>query len=188
MNFGEITSRIRNLFQPAQLIKRNDDGTVQVRTAYNRTIDNLSEAFPYGFTAKAKKGDITVLCAGGSLDAVRILPAESVEDAPALNDGDVAVYSSGGSFIVCRDDGTVEANGTENGGVIVAQELKKQLSVMTARLEAVYMALKSSPTAKMDGGETFKAGIAAALSAVIQKEDFSNIESDKVLHGKGDGK
>lgn len=55
MNFGEITSRIRNLFQPAQLVKRNDDGTVQVRTAYNRTIDNLSEAFPYGFTAKAKK-------------------------------------------------------------------------------------------------------------------------------------
>lgn len=55
MNFGEITSRIRNLFQPAQLVKRNDDGTVQVRTAYNRTIDNLSESFPYGFYAKAKK-------------------------------------------------------------------------------------------------------------------------------------
>lgn len=50
------------------------------------------------------------------------------------------------------------------------------------------MALKVSPTAKMDGGETYKAGIAAALSGVIQKEDFSNIESDKVLHGKGDGK
>lgn len=186
MNFGEITSRIRNLFQPAQLVKRNDDGTVQVRTSYNRTIDNLSESFPYGFTAKAKKGDITLLCAGGNLDAVRILPAESVEGAPALNDGDVAVYSSGGSFIVCRDDGTVEANGTENGGVIVAPELKKQLAVMTARIDAVYMALKASPTAKMDGGETYKAGIAAALSGVIQKEDFSNIESDKVLHGKGD--
>ena len=102
--------------------------------------------------------------------------------------GAYQVYSSGGSFIVCRDDGTVEANGTENGGVIVAPELKKQLAVMTARIDAVYMALKASPTAKMDGGETYKAGIAAALSGVIQKEDFSNIESDKVLHGKGDEK
>ena len=188
MNFGEITSRIRNLFQPAQLVKRNDDGTVQVRTSYNRTIDNLSESFPYGFTAKAKKGEITVLCAGGNLDAVRILPAESVEGAPALNDGDVAVYSSGGSFVVCRDDGTVEVNGTENGGVIAAQELKNQLAAMTARIDALYMALKASPTAKMDGGETYKAGITAALSAVVQKEDFSNIESSKVFHGNGAGK
>lgn len=188
MNFGEITSRIRNLFQPAQLVKRNDDGTVQVRTSYNRTIDNLSESFPYGFFAKAKKGSITVLCAGGNLDAIRILPAESVSGAPKLNEGDAAVYSSGGSFVVCRDDGTIEINGAENGGLIAAQELKKQLAVMTARIDAMYTALRISPTAKMDGGETYKAGVTAVLAAVVQKEDFSNIESNKVFHGKGTGK
>ena len=84
MNIGEIASKIRNIFQPAELVKRNDDGSVQIKTAYNRTVDNLEEAFPYGLKSKAKNGNVTVLCAGGNLDAIRILPVESVEGAPEL--------------------------------------------------------------------------------------------------------
>ena len=47
-------------------------------------------------------------------------------------------------------------------------------------------ALKTAPTAAQDGGAAFKGGIVGALSALTQKEDFSNIESDKVKHGTGE--
>ena len=115
MNIGEIASKIRNIFQPAELVKRNDDGSVQIKTAYSRTVDNLEEAFPYGLTSKAKKGKVTVLCAGGNLDAIRILPVESVEGAPELEEGDVALWNEGGAFVILRDDGKIEiANGDQN--------------------------------------------------------------------------
>ncbi len=115
MNIGEIASKIRNIFQPAEFVKRNDDGSVQIKTAYNRTVDNLEEAFPYGLTSKAKKGKVTVLCAGGNLDAIRILPVESVEGAPELEEGDVALWNEGGAFVILRDDGKIEiANGSQN--------------------------------------------------------------------------
>lgn len=188
MNIGGLAARIRNIFMPGEFIKRNDDGTLQIQTAYSRVIDKVEPSYPYGFKAKATKGEITVLCAGGSLDAVKVLPVENMDDAPELEDGDVAIYSEGGSFTVCRKDGTLELNGTKNGGVLKASELKKQLSVLTARVDALYNALKNSPVAAQDGGATYKAAISTALSLVTQKEDFSGIESDKVLHGTGSGK
>lgn len=184
--FGEISTRIRNIFQSADFVKRNDDGTVQIQTAYNRVIDNVEMSYPYGFSAKATKGKITVLCAGGNLDAVKVLPAEDMEDVPELEDGDTAIYTSGGSSVICRSDGTVEINGTQNGGVVIGSELKKQLSVLTARVDALYTALQNSPVAPQDGGATFKTAIASVLSSVTQKEDFSGIESDKVKHGTGE--
>lgn len=185
MNFGDLAARIRNIFMPGEFTKRNSDGSLQVTTAYGRVIDNVEPVYPYGFSSKAEKGTVTVLCAGGNLDAIRVLPVECVENAPELKDGDAAIYSSGGSLIVCRKDGTVELNGTQSGGVIKAIELKTQLAKLTARVDTVYAALQGSPVAKMDGGETYKAAITAVLSAVQQKEDFSNIESDKVMHGIG---
>ena len=115
MNTGEISSKIRNIFQPAELVKRNDDGSVQIKTAYSRTVDNLEEAFPYGLKSKAKKGNVTVLCAGGNLDAIRILPVESVEGAPELKEGDVALWNEAGVSIILRDEGKIEiTNGKQN--------------------------------------------------------------------------
>lgn len=113
MNIGEIASRIRNIFQPAEFVKRNDDGSVQVKTAYNRTIDNLEEAFPYGMKSKATKGKVTVLCAGGNLDAVKILPVESAEGAPELEDGDVALWNEKGVYVLLKADGTLEITNGE---------------------------------------------------------------------------
>ena len=70
--------------------------------------------------------------------------------------------------------------------MVKAQELKKQLAVLTARVDGIINALKSAPTAAQDGGASFKAGIVGVLSALTQKEDFSDIESDKVKHGTGE--
>lgn len=185
MNLGDIAARIRNIFMPGELVRRNDDGSVRIQSAYGRVIDNAKEAFPYGFAARAEKGAVTILCAGGNLDAVRVLPVADAENAPELKDGDAAVYTSGGSSVVCRKDGTVEINGTQNGGIVKAAELKKQLAALTARVDELYSALRDSPTAAQDGGAAYKSAIVTALAAVVQKEDFSGIESDKVKHGTG---
>ena len=55
-------------------------------------------------------------------------------------------------------------------------------------MDAVYDALQNSTVTAMDGGAAYKAAIATTLAAVVQKEDFSKIESDKVKHGTGAGK
>lgn len=185
MSFSELSAKIRNLFQSGSLSKQNEDGSSKVTSDYGRIIDKVKISYPYGFLSKAEKGTVTILCAGGNLDAVRVLPVEDSENAPALKAGDTAIYTSGGSLVVCRKDGSVELNGKQNGGVIVAGELKSQLSLLTARVDALYNALKNSPVVAQDGGSAYKAAISTALEAVKQKEDFSNIESGKVKHGTG---
>lgn len=110
---GDIAAKIRNIFMPAEFVKRNEDGSIQINTAYSRVIDNVREAFPYGFASKATSGKITVLCAGGNLDAVKILPVESAENAPELADGDVALYSEGGVYVLLKADGKIEITNGE---------------------------------------------------------------------------
>lgn len=113
MSIGELAAKIRNIFMPAEFVKRNDDGSVQVKTDYNRVIDNAAEAFPYGFVSKAKAGKVTVLCAGGNLDGLRVLPVEDSENAPELEDGDAAVYSEGGVYVLLKADGKIEITNGE---------------------------------------------------------------------------
>lgn len=180
-----LAAKIRNIFTTAQFSSRNDDGSVKIQTSFGRVIDNVAESFPYGFKSKAEKGEVTVLCSGGSLDAVKILPVESVESAPDLNDGDTAVYSSGGSFVVCRKDGTVELDGKNFGGLVKADELKAQLDKNNQILQTIKN-IASVPVNEPGNGSpsAFQAALSAALST-LQTGDFSQIKSDKVLHGNG---
>lgn len=83
---------------------------------------------------------------------------------------------------------TIDFDGDKFGGLCKTQELKKQLDAFSARLDNVINALKNSQTAAEDGGATYKAGIKTIIDTydlTHQKEDFSQIESDKVLHGDG---
>ncbi|WP_296017068.1 hypothetical protein [uncultured Treponema sp.] len=84
-----------------------------------------------------------------------------------------------------KTDSTLELDGNDNGGVVIAPELKTQLGFLTQRVDTIINALQSAPTGSMDGGATYKTGIAAILATIVNKENFSNIESDKVKHGKG---
>lgn len=84
-----------------------------------------------------------------------------------------------------RTDSTLELDGNDNGGVVIAPELKKQLGFLTQRVDTIISALQSAPTAAMDGGAAYKAGISAVLAAIANKENFSGIESGKVKHGTG---
>ena len=53
----------------------------------------------------------------------------------------------------------------------------------TARIDGIIDALEKSATGVQDGGATYKANITLALQKLTDKEDYSSIESDKVMHG-----
>jgi phage gp45-like len=185
-DIASLAARLRNLFSPADFQKRYGDGKIQVKTYNGRVIEKM-ESFPYGFFAKAKKGKVLVFCQGGNLDGVEVLPVRAARDVtiPELQEGDAALYSDAAGRVVCRVGGTVELNGKDNGGVIKAQDLKTELNKLTARVDGIMNALKNSATAVQDGGAAYKTQIVTALSMLQDKENFSGIESEKVLHGNG---
>jgi len=183
----QLIAKVRNLFSLADFQKRyDDDGKVQVKTFSGRVLEN-KEHFPYGFTAKAKNGKALVFCPGGNFNGFVIMPFAADDNVcpPKLEEGDAALYTAGGGFVITRENGTVELFGQDAGGIVKAKELKSQLDKLTARVDGIIDALKNSQTAAQDGGATYKAQIAAVLTALVNKEDFSNLESEKVLHGTG---
>ena len=56
---------------------------------------------------------------------------------------------------------------------------------MTARIDGIINAVKTASVVPQDGGATFKANMIVSLEALVNKEDFSQIENKKVLHGQG---
>jgi phage gp45-like len=180
----QLSARIRNLFSSGEFRKRYDDGRIQVRTAFNRVVER-KEAFPYGFKARAEKGTVLLFCRGGNLDGGELLPVIAYDGGPDLEAGDAALYTGAGGWIAARNGGTVELSGTGYGGIVKAGDLREQLAKMTARLDGVMNALKTAATGTQDGGAAYKAGIAAALAALTDKEDFSEIASETVFHGAG---
>lgn len=86
------------------------------------------------------------------------------------------------------DGTTLEMDGsvsTWNGGsetTANANDLKKQLTTMSGRIDALFNAIKSGVPAPMDGGAAYKASMTGILSAASQKEDFSNMIDDKIKH------
>jgi phage gp45-like len=183
----ELSAKLRNLFAAGEFQKRGDDGRIQVKTHNNRVVEKM-EAFPYGFYARAKSGRVFIFCQGGNLDGLEIFPVQPGGDVtpPELEDGDAALYTQSGGRIIARENGTVELFGTDAGGVVKAAELKTQLDKLSARVDGIIDALKNSATAVQDGGATYKGQIAAMLATLIDKEDFSGIESEKVMHGTGE--
>lgn len=183
MNLSELYAKIRNVFNFG-VLKSRDDKTVTVETEFCRTIET-EELFPYGFFAKAKEGKAILLSQGGNAGSYVLLPICSVDGAPELKDGDAALWSKDGSFVIVRSDKTVELNGTDFGGLIKIEELKKELAKMTARIDGIINAVKTAAVSPQDGGATFKANMIASLETLMNKEDFSQIENKKVQHGQG---
>lgn len=85
------------------------------------------------------------------------------------------------------DGTTLEMNGDKsvwNGGsetTANATNLKQELTKMSARIDGIIQAITVSAVAPMDGGATYKANMAAVVSA-LQKEDFSKMIDDKIKH------
>lgn len=80
---------------------------------------------------------------------------------------------------------TLTLNGEDYGGLCITPELVKQLGYLTTRVDTIIDALETSPTVAEDGGAAYKAAIKTKLETIAHKEDFSDVESEKVKHGKG---
>jgi phage gp45-like len=181
----QLSAKVRNLFSTAVFQKRYGDGRLQVKTHSGRVLEQ-KESFPYGFAAKAKNGRALVFCRGGNFNGFEIMPLAAGEACPLeLEEGDAALYTQGGGWIIARENGTVELSGTGAGGLVKAAELEFQLGKLSARVDGIIDALKNSQTAVQDGGAAYKAQIALALALLVDKENFSNLENEKVLHGTG---
>lgn len=100
-------------------------------------------------------------------------------------DATVKVQVESGKMAIYTED-TLELDGSDNGGLCKTPELVKQLGYLTTRVDTIINALKNSQTAAQDGGATYKKGIVSTLATITNKEDFSNVESDKVKHGTGE--
>jgi phage gp45-like len=181
-----LAARLRNLFCVGDFQKRNDDGGIQVKTHNGRVLDKR-EAFPYGFIAKAKSGRALVFCQGGNVDGFEILPLlkDTALTPPELEEGDAALYTGNGGWVIVREGGAVELYGKDAGGLVKVEELQLQLGRMTARIDGIINALANSTTAAQDGGAAYKTQIVAALNLLMDKEDFTGLASEKVFHGTG---
>jgi hypothetical protein len=119
----ELGAKLRNLFAPGEFQKRYDDGKIQVKTHNGRVVEK-KEAFPYGFCAKAKGGRAFVFCQGGNLDGFEIFPVLMGDGItpPELEEGDVAIYTGKGGWIVLREAGGTEINAKAAGNIIALCE------------------------------------------------------------------
>jgi hypothetical protein len=100
------------------------------------------------------------------------------------SDAKVQFVAENGKLSINTDD-VLELDGNDNGGVVIGPELKTQLGYLTGRVDTIINAITNAAVAAQDGGATFKANMIAIIQAYTNKEDFSNIESDKVKHGTG---
>lgn len=112
----------------------------------------------------------------------------SVEDnAVSLVTEKVKATISADTLKLDADGTTLEMNGDKsvwNGGsetTANATNLKQELTKMSARIDGIIQAITASAVAPMDGGATYKANMAAVVSA-LQKEDFSKMIDDKIKH------
>ena len=95
--------------------------------------------------------------------------------------GAITIDTEGAINVSSKD--TVNFDGNSFGGLCKTQELKSQLDIATTRIDTIINALENSPTTAEDGGAAYKTGITTILQTLTVKEDYSNIESNKVFHG-----
>ena len=78
---------------------------------------------------------------------------------------------------------TVAIRGDQYGGLIKIEEMKKQLDVVTSRIDTLYDAIKDGVPVAQDGGIGYQKTMVAILATQTQTENFDNIENELVKHG-----
>lgn len=77
-------------------------------------------------------------------------------------------------------DGEILINGGQLGGMVKVQELSDNLAKVTKRIDDVIAAIKGGKPTPQDGGTALLASIVLGLDAILEKEDFSDIENKKI--------
>ncbi len=86
--------------------------------------------------------------------------------------------------IVIANTETIIINDGENGGLTITPKLVEELQKMTARIDGIINALQNAvpATGTPDSGAALILSIKTALETIVQKEDFSRIENEKIKH------
>lgn len=133
--------------------------------------------------------------------AVVLLSTEITKTVLTVGDTELTVESDNVTLVNSKlsitakgDNIKIDADGTTlemkkgvsvwNGGsetTANATNLQQELNKLSKRVDTIIQAISSSPVAPMDGGATYKAAMAAAVT-VPPKEDFSKIIDDKIKH------
>lgn len=103
---------------------------------------------------------------------------------PAVNSDVVLLWLDGvtPSIVITGEVESIALRGDELGGLVKAGELKTQLDKATARIDGIIDALTNGVTVPQDGGANYKATIIVKLQTLIDKEDYSDLENDKITH------
>lgn len=172
-----------------------DDIVALVRTnrAFTVTIVEVTDDVAYvTMTGGKEKIPVPLTCisiANGSfkvkptVDSLAIVQfADSAENAPffvAFSEVDEYGLTIGESTLTVTD-GLWEFNGGELGGITKAQELKTQLDKLSARVDGIINAIENGVPAPTDGGLAYQTTMKVILATLIDVEDFSNIENEKI--------
>ena len=171
MDLRESLNRlIQNNEQIYSLVAVVNDVDELRRTIEATPIDNSADLFEVNLQAKtASEVGFVQIPTIGSLVVVTFLNKDS---------GFVSLCESVDRILIDTD--SVVFNGGDNGGMVIAPELKKQIDKNTALLDAIQQAFSSWTPVSMDGGAALKALSSSFVS--LQKADLSNIENDKIKH------
>lgn len=177
-----LAARLRNVFTLGKF-ERRDDAKITAVTRHGRVV-SARELNSYGLAAKATRGEVVVLSEGGEVGSPVILAVMDGEGAPQLDDDDVALYTREGAFIVARNDGTCELNGSSFGGIVKAQQLSTELAKNNAILTALLAVISGVPIPEPGNGAPSSLQAALAIAAAGKAVgDFSQLENSKVKHG-----
>ncbi|MBS1944772.1 MAG: hypothetical protein JST98_06110 [Bacteroidetes bacterium] len=92
------------------------------------------------------------------------------------------VKLQGGATVEVKNDGTLELNGAQYGGLVKVQQLRQELAKVNAILQAVQQAFSSWMPANGDSGVAALKAASNAFTA-LQRPDYNTIESQKTKHG-----
>lgn len=152
-------------------VEPSDGGPTIYSVRIKPAVDNKA----FGVIAYPKVGSPCVI---GELDGdpnkYVLLQCEQIDH--------LLVKMEGGAVLELRAGGVVAINGDGYGGLVKVQELRQELNKVNAFLNGLRQALSTSATLPEDGGATYKAQIAAAISG-LQLPTYNTIESQKTKHG-----
>lgn len=104
-----VFERLRKIFALGK-VTIPDGAKPQVQTRRG-TVLQKGVLWPYGFSAFASKGTVVVLFQGGDQGAGEIIAISDQEDAPRLDSGDVALWSTGGAQVILKNSGKLDIHG-----------------------------------------------------------------------------
>lgn len=90
-----------------------------------------------------------------------------------------------GGFIEILDDGTVLINGDDYEGLVKVAENVDRLNKIEKAINDLKQVFSSWTPVTYDGGATLKSAVASWAAQMLVETQKSDIENDKVKHGKG---